>query len=108
MLIQGTNVPLVVIFDADISAIPILVITLWGRNGYKIKQWNKDDMTVDEDTASLPITEDESAAFPAGSVILEAKGLTNGGTTIFWDEVSVAIRARRDKVIRLTQSGEGL
>lgn len=106
MLIQGTNVPLKVIFDADVSDIPVLVITLWGRNGNKLREWDRDEMTIEGDTVSLPITESESAAFPAGTIILEAKGLSNGGSTIFWDEASIAIRARRDKVVRLTKVGD--
>lgn len=109
MLIQGSNNPLVIQFDADVDNIPVLVVTLWtdapGHVGRPLKAWELADMTVSGDTAVCPITEAETKAYPAGQLVLEAKGLDGDGNTIFWDEYKLDVKNRRDKVIILTQTG---
>lgn len=101
MIIQGSNNPLTVTFDSDISEIPTLVATLWSNT--KLKEWTLTDMTVDGDTATMPLTEAETAAFPQGILALEVKGLDEDGNTVFWDEVPVRVVGRRDKTILLTE-----
>lgn len=59
MIIQGANNPIVVKFDADISTLPALLITLWHDSpcdNTPVKQWTLSDMTIDRDTAICPIT----------------------------------------------------
>ena len=102
MIIQGTNLPLVVTFDADVSETAALVITLWRRNGTELKRWTKNDMQITEDTVELPLTEEETAAFPEGYNTLEAKGLDEYGQTIFWEAMPLLVEGRRDKGISIT------
>lgn len=106
MIIQGANNPIVVKFDADISTLPALLITLWHDSpcdNSPVKQWMLSDMTVDGDTAVCPITAEETAGIPLDGCILEAKGLDGNGNTVFWGAVEISTEYRRDKAISLTQ-----
>lgn len=110
MIIQGSNNPLVVQFDTDVSDMPVLIVTLWvdkenkcEQYSEKIKQWNKSDMTVQADTVICPITEEETKNISARYLVLEAKGLDSNGNTIFWDQYKLYTKARRDRMISLTQ-----
>lgn len=108
MIIQGSNNPLVIQFDASIADMPALVVTLWSdtaRYPYKmLKRWDRDNMTIDNDTAVCPLTEAETKAFPNGDLVIEAKGLDGDGNTIFWDQYALNVKTRRDKIIMLTQT----
>lgn len=108
MIIQGSNNPLVIQFDASVASIPALVVTLWsdspGRGSQMVKKWELGDMTIDDDTAVCPITEAETKAFPSSQLILEAKGLDGDENTIFWDQYPLDVKRRRDKIIQLTQT----
>lgn len=109
MIIQGSNNPLVIKFDADISTIPRLVVTLWsdmpGHTTAPLMIWENADMTISGDTAVCPITEEQTRNLPPVTLVMEAKGLDGDGNTIFWDAYSIDIKKRRDKVIHLTQGG---
>lgn len=105
MIVQGTNVPLAVTFDEDVSSIPTLVATLWLKDGSKIKEWSKENetMEIDGDTVYLPLEESETANIAPGFVSLEIKGLDDAGQTIFWEDTMVKVEGRRDRVITLTE-----
>jgi len=111
MIIQGSNNPLVIQFDADVSGIPTLVVSLWcdmaGYFNKPLKTWERSDMTINGDTAACDITEQETRNFPSAKIILEAKGLDGDGNTVFWDAYPVDIKTRHDKIITLTQTGGG-
>ncbi len=108
MIIQGSNNPLVIQFDTSVEEIPVLVVTLWNSNiscqPKMIKRWDASDMIIDEDTAICPLDEDDTRRIHQSQVVLEAKGLDTNGNTIFWDEYKLDIKARRDSVIKLTQT----
>jgi len=105
MIIQGSNNPLVIQFDASVAEMPVLVVTLWSDTAMyptkMIKRWNTEDMTIQDNTAICPITEAETKAIPNGTLILEAKGLDENGNTIFWDQYPLDVKTRRDKIIML-------
>lgn len=103
MIVQGTNVPLAVTFDEDVSSIPTLVATLWLKDGTLIKQWEKSDMEIDGETVYLPLDESETVNIAPGFVSLEIKGLDDAGQTIFWEGAMVKVEGRRDRVITLTE-----
>ena len=110
MIIQGSNNPLVIQFDISVADMPALTVTLWvdkenkcEQYSEKIKQWNKSDMTIQDDTIICPITEEETKNISARYLILEAKGLDSNDNTIFWDQYKLYVKARRDRVISLTQ-----
>ena len=60
-------------------------------------------MTINDDTAICPITEEESASLPRVNLHIEAKGLDQNGNTIFWDDYKVNVMYRRDRIITLSQ-----
>lgn len=105
MIIQGSNNPLVIQFDAALDNIAALVVSLWtdapGHVGQPLKVWAQEDMAISGDTAICRITEEETKSYPAGRLILEAKGMDHSGNTVFWDEYPIDVKRRRDKVITL-------
>lgn len=101
MLIQGTNSPLVIQFDQDVSTMAKLVITLWSLTGEKIREWDMDELTIEDDTAICPLTEAETKTYPNTIVTIEAKGIDSDGDMVFWDQMDVKMVKRRDKVISL-------
>lgn len=109
MIILGSNNPLVIQFDADVSGLPTLVVSLWwnvqGHMNSPLHVWERADMSINEDTAVCEITEAETSALPTANLVLEAKGLDSNGNTVFWDAYPVDVLNRRDKVIHLTQTG---
>jgi len=108
MIIQGSNNPLVIQFDASVEDMPVLVVTLWSDTAMyptkMIKRWNNEDMTIDGNTAVCPISEAETKLIPGGHLYIEAKGLDTNGNTIFWDQYELDVKTRRDKVIMLSQT----
>ena len=105
MIPQGSNSPIMIKLDTDISEIPRLIVTLWkaGSSGSNyIKKWEKTDMTINGDTAACPLTEAETKALPVGTHPLEIKGLDATGNAIFWSDCFVSVLGRRDKVITMT------
>lgn len=112
MVIQGSNNPLVIQFDADVEHIPVLVVTLWydeygcqNDESVLLRLWNNADMEITGNTAICPITEELTQSLGEGKLIVEAKGLDENDNTIFWDQYKTDILKRRDKIITLTQSG---
>lgn len=108
MIIQGSNNPLVIQFDASVADMPVLLVTLWSDTaGYPnklLKSWDREQMTIDDDTVVCPLTETETKAFPNGNLVLEAKGLDEDGNTIFWDQYELDVMTRRDRIILLTHT----
>lgn len=60
-------------------------------------------MTINDDTAICPITEEESASLPRVNLHIEAKGLDLDSNTIFWDDYKVDVLYRRDRIITLSR-----
>jgi hypothetical protein len=108
MIIQGSNNPLVIQFDANVEGMPVLVVTLWSDTaGYPtklVKRWNTEDMTIEENTAICPISEIETKNIPGTKLVLEAKGMDENGNTIFWDQYPLDVKTRRDRIIMLAQT----
>ena len=113
MIIQGSNNPLVIQFDASLVEVPTLVISLWQdrvkgdtKSSTLIKQWKTGNagLVIDGDKAICDITEEETADLPSTRMVLEAKGLDEAGNTLFWDAFPIYIKARRDKMIELTRT----
>ena len=108
MIIQGSNNPLVIQFDTGVENMDSLVVTLWDdTDGYPtkmIKRWNKEDMTIDNDTVICNISEEETKALPNRSLVIEAKGLDENENTVFWDQYTIDVKTRRDRILMLTQT----
>ena len=108
MIVQGSNNPITINFNAPVENFPVLLVTLWtDKPGYSqpYKMWKKTDMTVSKNTAICNISEAETKELPAGLVYVEAKGLDGDGNTVFWDACAVDVKQRRDSIISLSQIG---
>lgn len=62
MVIQVSNNPLVIKFNANVEDLTELVVSLWDKsksvdNGRFLRSWRKADMTISGDTAVIPMTE---------------------------------------------------
>ena len=103
---QGSNNPLVITFDEDVE-VSSIVISLWDRKSgtdEPLKVWTEEDVTIEEENVICPLSEEETAGFPAGKLLLEIKGLDEDGNTLFWQEITVRILHRYDKGIPLSES----
>ena len=78
-----------------------IVATLWDSKGNQLKRWDTEDMTIDDETIYLPLEEDETANYAKGKAYLEIKGLNENGKTVFWQEVKITVKDRKDKVVEL-------
>lgn len=109
MLIQGSNIPITIVFDASVESLPELIVTLWSddvrHRRAPLKTWHKSDMTISTTTAVCPITEAETKTLPETPLVVEAKGLDGNGETVFWSSTTVGVLTRRDRIITLTQDG---
>ena len=109
MVIQGSNNPLVIKFNANVEGLTELVVSLWDKsknvdNGRFLRSWRKADMTISGDTAVIPMTEQFTQSLPPTSIFVLAKGLNEEGETVFWDEYVLPVKARLDKVISLSRT----
>ncbi len=100
MLIQGTNIPIQITFDSDVSDFKNIVATMWIQ-GKQVKKWEIDDMTVSGTVITLPLDEDETRNFKKGKASLEIKGLNSLDQTVFWEEATIEIADRKDREIDL-------
>lgn len=84
MIIQGSNEPILLTFGMDMSDISALSAGLFCKaTGATLKQWDLSDAVVGEPSTDdygnvstqieLPLTEEETFAFPYGTAILEVK-----------------------------------
>ena len=101
MIIQGSNLPIVVTFDEEVSELTKIVGSLWaGKN--KLKQWDTEDILVDGHTATFPLDEDETKTFPSGTVTFEIKGVDDG-QTVFWEKEKLKVLERNDRNIDMVE-----
>lgn len=109
-IIQGSNDPLIITFDDDVSELPQIIVSLWvAKPGIKndpLKIWYSSDLSVDGDTVYCPLSERETARFPDTQVEILAKALDDSGHIRHWKEVTLDIMARKDKNIFLTEAGD--
>ena len=106
MIIQGSNQPLLIIFDDDIREnVQDLSVSLYVMGG-ELKHWDMPDLIIDGDTATAKLTQEETASFPAGACHIEIKWLDLDGVTQFNKIISDQIVYRSDKRILEVQDGD--
>ena len=98
-IIQGSNSPIEIEFDQDVSGLSTLVVSLWSPLNVTRPaiSWEKSDMTISGANASCPITQAQTAALPVGHMILEAKGVNGDGVTVIWNRVVINVAPRYDR-----------
>ncbi len=108
MIIQGSNNPLVIFFDASVENIAQLTITIWSATGSTVRpvmMWTKDEMLIDGEKVVCMLKESATRNLVTSKLVLEAKGLDSDGETVFWEEYPIDLHRRRDRIIHLTQGG---
>lgn len=98
-IVQGSNAPIEIEFDEDVSGLTSLIVSLWNPKNIiePAISWEKTDMTISGANASCPITQAQTAALPVGHMILEAKGVNGDGVTVIWDRVVINVAPRYDR-----------
>ena len=102
-IIQGSNNPIVVNFDRDISQCSKVEVGLYHPKPHTeqtLKEWHKDDITFYENEAyiELPLTQKETMAFPIGRVSLEIKALDTDGQVVTFDVLVGSVESRSNEV----------
>lgn len=95
MIIKSSNKPLEITFTEDLTNITVLRITLWNDDTL-LKLWTKNDIVINGDKITAPLTQEETASFPEGKAILEIKWLDSENNTEFANKASVKIMERKD------------
>ena len=105
MIVQGTNVPIEILFDGSVADLPVLIASAWAQSGSMLKKWEKDDMEISADGKEvlLPLTEEETAAWPTKTCGLEVKGMNEDGMAVFWQIVELDVMFRHDRAIRMQE-----
>lgn len=81
MIIQGSNLPIIIPFEEDTSDIKDLSVSLFGENkrgdaNVLLKHWGKDDVVIEEGSIIAPMSEGDTLGFIPGVAVLEAKWLS--------------------------------
>lgn len=105
MIIQGSNDPLVIMFDESVENFPKMLVTIWRDSAMTklVKKWRETDMQIAENMIVCPLTEQETAAFPPHQLIVEIKGLDENGTIVIYEAIPIEVMARHDSGIPLTE-----
>lgn len=96
MIIQGQNNPIVVEFDEAIETDEIHARLTNQADGKELKHWEDETVTVSGNRVTLPLTQEETIGFPAGSAVLEIKFMDNDGIVEFSEKMKIKIDARYD------------
>lgn len=117
MIIQGTNISMTFEFPISVSNIMDMEISLFSASGEELKRWSVESeyinenrsLSVGEDGMKVyaPLTQDETANFPAGECLIEIKWLTEKGETMFASPIQETIVSRRDRGSYLDEDGQG-
>lgn len=102
MIIQGSNAPILLTFGSNMESISDFSATLISRRledkDAILKQWRKEDVEIAGSDIILPLTQEETLAFPYGVHTLEVKWVNeDDGDILFADAVKIDIEKRVDK-----------
>ena len=104
MIIQGSNLPITISFDEDMSNIKDWSMSLFGENkrgeaDILLKHWGIEDVDIDGETISAPLTESETLGFIPGVAVLEIKWLSDEDTIYQSETYRIRICGRQDKTL---------
>lgn len=104
MIIQGSNLPIIIPFDEDISDIKDLSVSLFGENkrgdaNMLLKHWDIDDIVIEEGSITVPLSESDTLGFIPGVAVLEAKWLSQDDNIYPLYTSRIRICGRQDKTL---------
>ena len=96
MIIQGANEPIVLEFPYDMTSVQdFSAVLLMKHTKHEQKKWNKDNVTINENVITLPLSQTETMAFGFGNAVLQIKWMIGGD--IFTNESEHFIKRWIDK-----------
>lgn len=101
MIIQGSNLPIVITFNEDMSSLVDWSMSLFmedkrTKTHTLLHHWGLNDVIIDGAVISGPLTEEETMNFPVGVATLEMKWLTPDDTIFHSDVIRIRISERND------------
>lgn len=96
MIVQGSNLPLIITLEETVEDMTNLTISMWDARQNLVKEWTQGDVVIDGNVITCPLKETETAAFPRGVLGVEVKCLS-GFNTAHWAEAQIEVVARNDK-----------
>ena len=105
-IIQGSNAPIILEFDIDVSSITDFSAILIPKYGLKLdksnvpilKKWNLEDIEIDQQALILPLTQEETLEFPAKPCYLDCKFILDSNIE-FIDSCLIEIYKSADSTI---------
>lgn len=97
---QGSNRPIVFVFDESLDSVSNYSITLSIGNDI-LKNWGKEDIEIGDDYFICHMTQNETRRFPVGRAIIETKLMGSDGIVMFFDTFTAKIVKRIDKEVKL-------
>lgn len=98
MIIQGSNAPIIIDFNEDLSIVKDMSIVLYNRQK-ELKHWEFSDLIMNDKQIICELTQEETLNFIPGSASLEIKWMEEDQLIQFCTVVSVTIVERRDSYI---------
>lgn len=101
MIIQGSNKPIIVELDTDLTNVKDLSVCLQTTGVARhniVRRWGLHDVTIIANVISIPVSQAESVRYPEGEAVILVK-CTLDGVTEFFDEFPVTIRKWGDNTI---------
>ena len=95
MIIQGSNNPIILEFDSPIEGITDFSAVL-SYKGQSIKQWRLGDVQIEDDSITMPLTQEETLVFPSDRLCLEVKWVDNDNIC-FAEKIIISVEKRFDK-----------
>ena len=95
MIIQGSNNPIILEFDSPMEGITDFSAVL-SYKGQSIKQWRLSDVQIEDVSIIMPLTQEETLAFPSDRLCLEIKWLNNDNIC-FAERIAISVEKRFDK-----------
>lgn len=92
-IVQGGDVPIVLEFSEDMEDVSALSFVLY-QYGKPKKSWSKDDVEIDGNYISLPLTEAETLSLSRGFCELETKWRRDFNE--FGDTLTLKVAEHRD------------
>jgi hypothetical protein len=110
MIIQGSNSPITIAFDSDVSNVIEWSVALFGedRRGMPsilLKHWGTGDLLVNGSVVCAPLTESETMDFMPCVATLEVKWLDGEDNIFHSDTARIRVSGRKDKTV-LIQNGD--
>lgn len=94
-IIQGSNEPLVVQIEG-IEAFRMLSFSLFNSLRVRKKHWMVDDVQIDGNIITCPLTETETLALEEGNYLFEMKFVDDSGSIVFAEPITITVVKRYD------------